>query len=140
MEELNKWYDDLMWCPSQCYYYFMHEGDLYCIYLRWRHDDPWTAEIIKCADGDFDLNYETCIWKYIKVPFFKDDELDKLKEYIMTRLNIIMTLWPHYEREVSLKLEDLKMLPQDIRQQVQTMWLELWEQPNCRKTPSCELK
>ena len=140
MEELNKWYDDLIWCPSQCYYYFMHDGDMYCIYLRWRHDDPWTAEIIKCADSDFDLIYETCIWKYIKVPFFKDEELDNLKEYIMTHLNIIMALWPHYEREVSLKLEDLKMLPQDIRQQVQTMWLELWEQPNCRKTPSCELK
>ena len=80
MEELNKWYDDLIWCPSQCYYYFMHEGDMYCIYLRWRHDDPWTVEIIKCADGDFDLNYETCIWKYIKVPFFKDEELDNLME------------------------------------------------------------
>ena len=139
MEELNKWYDDLIWCPSQCYYYFMHDGDMYCIYLRWRHDDPWTAEIIKCADSDFDLIYETCIWKYIKVPFFKDEELDNLKEYIMTHLNIIMALWPHYEREVSLKLEDLKILPQDILQQVQTMWLELCEQPNCRKTPSCEL-
>ena len=112
---------------------------MYCIYLRWRHDDPWTAEIIKCADGDFDLNYETCIWKYIEVPFFKDDELDKLKEYIMNRLNIIMVLWPHYEEKVSLQLEDLKILPQNIRQQVQTMWLELWEQTNCRKTPSFEL-
>ena len=25
---LNTWYDDLLWCPSQCYYYFMHGDDI----------------------------------------------------------------------------------------------------------------
>ena len=63
-KQLNKWYDDLIWCPSQCYYYFMHDDDMYCIYLRWRHQNPWTAEIIKCAEGDFNLNHESSMWKF----------------------------------------------------------------------------
>ena len=43
--ELNTWYDALLWCPSQCYYYFMHGCDMFCIYLRWRRQNPWTVEI-----------------------------------------------------------------------------------------------
>ena len=42
-KQLNKWYDDLIWCPSQCYYYFMHDDDMYCINLRWRHQ-KWRAD------------------------------------------------------------------------------------------------
>ena len=126
-KQLNKWYDDLIWCPSQCYYYFMHDGDMFCIYLRWRHQNPWTAEIIKCAEGDFDLGYKTSIWKFIKIPYFEDLELEKLKEYIMARLDIIMTLWPHCEQHLSLRLEDYKTLPYDVRQQVQTIILGLVE-------------
>lgn len=117
-KRLNKWYDDLIWCPSQCYYYFMHKGDMYCIYLRWRHQDPWTAEIIKCAEGDFDLNDKTSIWKFIKIPYFEDYELEKLEEYIMARLDIITALWPHNEHHISLRLEDYKTLPSDVREQV----------------------
>lgn len=54
-KQFNSWYDDLIWCPSQCYYYFKHESEMYCICLRWRHQNPWTAEIIKCENGDFYL-------------------------------------------------------------------------------------
>ena len=101
-KQLNKWYDELIWCPSQCYYYFMHNGDMYCIYLRWRHQDPWTADIIKCAEGDFYLNNQKATWKSIEIPYFKDSELDKLKEFIMSHLESILKkedkddimLWP----------------------------------------------
>ena len=124
-KQLNKWYDDLIWCPSQCYYYFMHDDDMYCIYLRWRHQNPWTAEIIKCAEGDFNLNHESSIWKFIKIPYFEDCELEKLKEYIMARLDIITALWPHCEHHISLRLEDYKILPHEVREQVQKAILNL---------------
>ena len=124
-KQLNKWYDDLIWCPSQCYYYFMHDDDMYCIYLRWRHQNPWTAEIIKCAEGDFNLNHESSIWKFIKIPYFEDCELEKLKEYIMARLDIITALWPHCEHHISLRLEDYKILPHEVREQVQKTILNL---------------
>ena len=101
-KQLNKWYEELIWCPSQCYYYFVHNGDMYCIYLRWRHQDPWTADIIKCAEGDFYLNNQGATWKSIDIPYFKDSELDKLKEFIMSHLESILKkedkddirLWP----------------------------------------------
>lgn len=44
--ELGVWIEDLIWCPSQCYYYFKIDNQDYCIYLRWRYRDPWTAELI----------------------------------------------------------------------------------------------
>lgn len=47
---LNKWILELEpWCPAQIYYYFRDmEGGKWCIYLRWRHQDPWTAELVRC--------------------------------------------------------------------------------------------
>ena len=116
-KQLNKWYDELIWCPSQCYYYFMHDDDMYCIYLRWRHQDPWNAEIIKCAEADFSLDYQTSIWKSIKIPFFKDSELDKLKEFIMIRLDRIMALWSHSEQEISLPSKDREFFALCYKQQ-----------------------
>ncbi len=39
-------------CPAQIYYYFHDvEGRRWCIYLRWRHSDPWTAELVRCDDS-----------------------------------------------------------------------------------------
>lgn len=49
--KLNQWDIDLNWCPSQIYYYFKDAvGDNWCIYLRWRWQDPWTAELVRCDD------------------------------------------------------------------------------------------
>lgn len=45
-----QWIESLLWCPSQCYYYFQHYENRYCIYLRWRHRDPWTAELMSCNE------------------------------------------------------------------------------------------
>ena len=30
-----------------------------CIYLRWRHQNPWTVEIIRCEEGDVSLSPDT---------------------------------------------------------------------------------
>lgn len=50
--ELNKWITDIShWSPAQLYYYFRDpDGRLLCIYLRWRHPDPWTAELYESDD------------------------------------------------------------------------------------------
>jgi hypothetical protein len=102
--KLNTWDDHLEhWCPAQCYYYFMHGDDLFCIYLRWRHVDPWTVEIIKCKHGDASLCSKESEWKWVKVPYFINDELDKLKEFIMDRLDIIMALWSQCEDCIDMR-------------------------------------
>ena len=64
---LGYWIEDLIWCPSQCYYYFLDpiSSQGYCIYLRWRHSDPWTAELIKCT-SDWEFIYDEP-WEYIEL-------------------------------------------------------------------------
>lgn len=126
-KEQNRWYDELIWCPSQCYYYFMHGDEMFCVYLRWRHQDPWTVEVIKCENGDMSLDTNTSTWKAVCVPYFDDTELTKLKEYVLARLNIIMALWPHCEHHISLRIDDYKMLPPDVRDTVVEMTGDLLE-------------
>ena len=84
--KLYQWDDSLIWCPSQCYYYFKDRNDnLKCIYLRWRHSDPWTAEIIPInEDGSFNHVQR----ENLNPPFFKDEELDLLKEWCLNKLSI----------------------------------------------------
>lgn len=66
--KLNQWIEDLRWCPSQIYYYFLdNEGGRWGIYLRWRHDDPWTAELCPCDEN----------WKFI---FDSPDRVNLLEE------------------------------------------------------------
>lgn len=84
--KLYQWDDSLIWCPSQCYYYFKDRNDnLKCIYLRWRHSDPWTAEIIPInEDGSFNHVQR----ENLNPPFFKDEELDLLKEWCLNKLSL----------------------------------------------------
>lgn len=81
------WLDDLIGCPSQCYYYFENPLDKkkYCIYLRWRHLDPWTAELIPC-DEYYDLDFEAT-WEEIPIDFFTEDKLDKAKKMAIKIVN-----------------------------------------------------
>ena len=71
MEEkaLNQWDIQLRyWCPAQIYYYFVDaEGGRWCIYLRWRHQDPWTAELVPCDED----------WEFIRN---SPDTVDLLEE------------------------------------------------------------
>ena len=51
-KQLWTWLESLIWCPSQIEYYFKDSnGSNYLIYLRWRHSDPWTAELIPCNEN-----------------------------------------------------------------------------------------
>ena len=78
--EEPKWIDELIWCPSQCYCKFLDnkENKIYCIYLRWRHSDPWTSELIPCLP-DGSLTYGD--WKYLKTKRdYCENEYEKLKK------------------------------------------------------------
>lgn len=44
------WRNDLICCPSQCYYWTRDKNGVDCIlYMRWRWDDPWQGHIIRNA-------------------------------------------------------------------------------------------
>ena len=72
------WQSDLIRCPSQCYCEFEGDDQKYCIYLRWRWDDPWTAAIVPC-DNYWEWDNITD-WEYLDVPFYTHDEHVDLKE------------------------------------------------------------
>ena len=63
----------------------------------------WTAEIVKCDKNENKCNTGSPEYKSIKTPPFKDDELDKLKEYLIPRIEKLMKLWPTSENEIDLK-------------------------------------
>ena len=79
----SDWYDELIWCPSQCYKNIEYKGEQFVIYLRWRHSDPWTAEIIQC-EPNYGFNVIGPSSKDFKLPinYYKDSELDKLKKEV----------------------------------------------------------
>lgn len=85
MIKYKHWYDSLIGCPSQCYYYFKHKDSYYCIYLRWRHCDPWTAELIKFKDNELDFDIAT--WTPINVGYYREDQLKELKEIVINIIN-----------------------------------------------------
>lgn len=72
------WKSNLIKCPSQCYCEFEENGQKFCIYLRWRWDDPWTAAIVPC-DDNWDWN-NICDWEYLDIPFYTHDEHIDLKK------------------------------------------------------------
>lgn len=78
MIKFRTWYDELIWCPSQCFYYFKYNNSYYCIYLRWRWSDPWTADLLKFRDDTLEL--DTAEWKSIEIKNWKqEDDLNKIK-------------------------------------------------------------
>jgi hypothetical protein len=88
ISNLPIWEEDLIWCPSQCYCYFIDNSTnkLWCIYLRWRHRDPWSAELIPClpTTGEFPY-YSQMPWepintgKFTKENDYKDLESDCIR-------------------------------------------------------------
>lgn len=85
-----EWEDSMLWCPSQCYCRFLDttERTIYCIYLRWRHSDPWTSELIKC-DPMGELLYRR---DWPSIPTSKDyseDEYPELKEECIRTIKLM---------------------------------------------------
>lgn len=97
---LNQWIEDLRWCPSQIYYYFVDkDGGRWCIYLRWRHDDPWTAELVHCdknwefdwnSPDNMDLLEEEEHTPDVITGYYKDDEYRELEEWILKKVQALM--------------------------------------------------
>jgi hypothetical protein len=79
---LKEWADDLIGCPSQCYYRFKYRGNNWVIYLRWRHQDPWTAILIECPEN-WNIHDTGTEWLNIPVDFYKENELDALKTEVI---------------------------------------------------------
>ena len=85
------WIEDLIWCPSQCYYYFQNtDGQRYCIYLRWRYRDPWSASLVKCLNT-WELDYDDD-WETLEVSFHTDEDYRNLEKEV---LDIISARFPH---------------------------------------------
>jgi len=62
----GEWIDSLIGCPSQCYLDVEDgRGQKLVLYLRWRHDDPWEAHLIKTPRGAagmggvYSINFKT---------------------------------------------------------------------------------
>lgn len=78
------WIDSLLWCPSQCYYVFSLNDVVYTIYLRWRHDDPWTVSLIQ---GDLTNDFSDFEWLFdIDSPYGENDGLQDLKEWAIQQV------------------------------------------------------
>jgi hypothetical protein len=76
---MNKphWINDLIKCPSQCFCSFWVNNIIhYCIYLRWRWNDPWTCELVR-LDDECDFSDD---WKRLDVKDYSHDEYLSLQE------------------------------------------------------------
>lgn len=72
------WEEDLIMCPSQCECHFeTKSGQRFCIYMRWRWDDPWTAQLVPTTDTGVYINYAP--WEYLDVPDFIHDGYKNLE-------------------------------------------------------------
>lgn len=45
-ENITSWHRDLIWCPSQVTKTVRYKSHDVTLYLRWRHQDPWSGEFI----------------------------------------------------------------------------------------------
>ena len=90
--QLNTWIESLIWCPSQCSYYFVDPktDKHYCAYLRWRWTNPWEVWLVPTEEnGDFkytdDDPWEEITEKLDKE--YKDTEIKELEEACINYLN-----------------------------------------------------
>jgi hypothetical protein len=79
------WREDLIWCPSQLYRKCKISDEknqkIVTLYLRWRHDDPWTMSILNEDESDF-IIYKQEDFDYFKADDFKlaEKEAEKIIE------------------------------------------------------------
>lgn len=72
----TEWKEELSWCPSQLIRRFKYKGEEYMLYLRWRHENPWTLRIIKELKGERSpqyLFYEPNILEFIGIYLSMED-------------------------------------------------------------------
>ena len=88
---LYEWQRDLIRCPSQIYYYFKDSktGKRYCIYLRWRHEDPWSADLVECTSQ---WDFKNDGWETIAVNDYTHDDYPYLETEV---LRIISKRFPN---------------------------------------------
>jgi hypothetical protein len=84
---IDVWRDELLGCPSQCYFHTQKGGSDYVLYLRWRWEDPWQGHIFKAAKSQmdvFDVETERSpdLFEENKL-FFDADQLDEAKAAII---------------------------------------------------------
>lgn len=92
----HKWIKRLdFFCPAQIYYYFRDaEGQRWCIYLRWRHSDPWTAELVPYDDAWEFINEDrwvNLLEEAKHVPgtvtgYYREDEYEPLMEAALRKV------------------------------------------------------
>ncbi len=86
---LQEFHEDLIWCPSQIYYYFMVGSEMKMVYMRWRWNDPWSIDLCNVPDpnnpesswtldGSIDITSE--------VGYFTDSEYMKMEEKVLEYL------------------------------------------------------
>jgi len=85
---IGEWFYALILCPSQCYYRIQHNGVDYMLYLRWRHEDPWRAYVIKNAESLEAMNKGNPIWSEDIFELYhvqySEDELEMAKEKVVS--------------------------------------------------------
>lgn len=104
MEE-GKFIEDLLWCPSQIYYYFTSNNKKFCIYLRWRHKDPWSAELIECKDN-WDFSED---WNKISLSKnYKDEEYKELEEEVLEKVKSMFPNleFPNEAEDITLQIDE----------------------------------
>ena len=91
--EEHAFYEELKWCPSQIEYYFTDQeaGKMYVAYLRWRHSDPWSVELIEVDPSDpqnWRYNEDRCeaisLGKWYSDNQYRELEMD-LIDYLKNR-------------------------------------------------------
>jgi len=99
---LGHWFDDLIWCPSQCYYHIQHDGKDYILYLRWRWEDPWQAQVVKNAASREAMHGENAAWSedvfLLNHLVFRDAELDLAKAALIDLFNQNYGEFPQQKR------------------------------------------
>jgi len=85
---MKEWFYELIWCPSQCYYHLQHTGTDYILYLRWRWENPWQAQVVKNAASLNEMNKDGAIWSEDIFELhniqYTDNELELAKEKIIS--------------------------------------------------------
>ena len=86
--DLYEFHEDLIWCPSQIYYWFMVGDKMKLVYMRWRWQDPWSITICEVPDptNPDSWNFDGSENITDKVGTFKDREYEKMEEEVLKYL------------------------------------------------------